>query len=344
MEYADIINDNCENHCIHSWWPKFAYHYTDVTNAASILDSGFLYSRVNAEKMKLMQNDNASRQVIDMTKTEAVANVRFYFRPLTPTQYYNEGFKHKSLRYDNDLNANTPVPVFFLFGLEKLIRSPEVKFSERGQAGFGSTLVSGLDNFQALCFDKIYGDSYVEDRELFKYRRAELLYPNAFNIDVSLQVILCRNDIEKTTLLNLLKLKNSKAFYKYKSIVKVCKEDMFEKNGLFVTDCVYHERTVSISFSNTHAKKYYTETVMRKNGVDSLEAIDARAELEWINAKGNTVYSNETEFKLDYQNTASITFQGLPEVKESKKLRIRLLFEDNLMCFVEQPLAAIELI
>ena len=47
---------------------------------------------------------------------------------------------------------------------------------------------------------------------------------------------------------------------------------------------------------------------------------------------------------LEYQNTSSITFQGLPEVKESKKLRIRLLFEDKLICFVEQPLVAIELI
>ena len=36
MEYIDIIRDNSENHSPVSWWPKFAFHYTDVTNAVSI--------------------------------------------------------------------------------------------------------------------------------------------------------------------------------------------------------------------------------------------------------------------------------------------------------------------
>ncbi|WP_156888550.1 DarT ssDNA thymidine ADP-ribosyltransferase family protein [Proteocatella sphenisci] len=78
MEYVDIIKENCENHCSVKWWPKFAYHYTDVSNAVSILSSGFLYSRVQSEKMNLMKNNNASRQVIDMTKTGEISNVRFY--------------------------------------------------------------------------------------------------------------------------------------------------------------------------------------------------------------------------------------------------------------------------
>ncbi len=86
MDYREIIKDNCENHSKVSWWPRFAFHYTDVKNAVSILSSRYLYSRTNAQKSGLMHNDNASRQVIDMTMTEAVANVRFYFRPLTPTQ------------------------------------------------------------------------------------------------------------------------------------------------------------------------------------------------------------------------------------------------------------------
>ena len=68
-----------------------------------------------------MRNDNASRQVIDMTNSGVVSKVRFYFRPLTPTQHYNEGYKHPALRYDQDENANVPVPIFLLFDLEKLL-------------------------------------------------------------------------------------------------------------------------------------------------------------------------------------------------------------------------------
>ena len=79
MSYSDIILDNRFHHSPVRWWPQFAFHYTDVTNAVSILDSGMLFSRSNAEHLGLMHNDNASRQVIDMTQAEAQSCVRFYF-------------------------------------------------------------------------------------------------------------------------------------------------------------------------------------------------------------------------------------------------------------------------
>ena len=122
MEYIDIIRDNSEKRSPVSWWPKFAFHYTDVTNAVSILSSGFLYSRADATHLRVMENDNASRQVIDMTDSAVVSKVRFYFRPLTPTQYYNEGYKHPALRYDGDENANVPVPIFLCHFTEIPVR------------------------------------------------------------------------------------------------------------------------------------------------------------------------------------------------------------------------------
>ena len=343
MKYADIIKENCENHCPVNWWPRYAFHYTDVTNAVSILDSGYIFSRINAKRMDLMKNENASRQVIDMTKTEAVANVRFYFRPLTPTQFYNEGFKHAALRYDNDQNSNVPVPVFFLFDLEKLLNLSETRFSEFAQSGRGCLALSGVEDFQKLDFSRIYSTGYIENREQIKYRHAELLYPNAFRIADCVQFILCRNSIEKTTLMNMLKKKNQKAFYKYKPIIKVCRENMFEKNGLFVTECTYHGRTASISFSNTLAKKKYADKLMTQNGVDRLDPINAKAEFEWINVKG-LVNHSETDFKLDYTNTPSVVFNNLTEFKEAKNIGIKLFLEDKLMCYIEHPLAEIELI
>ena len=342
MDYSEIIKDNCTNHSAINWWPKFAFHYTDITNAVCILDSGYLFSRVNTEKMHLMQNDNASRQVIDMTQTEAVANVRFYFRPLTPTQYYNEGFKHADLRYDHDVNANVPVPVFFLFDLGKLLSMPNTKFSELTQAGYGSDLYNSVESFQKLNFDKIYSKGYSEDPETRKYRHAELVYPDAFAIENCIQFILCRNSIEKTTLLNLLKEKNKKAFYQYQSIIKICREDMFEKNGLFVTDCAYHDGTASISFSETYAKRYYTHKLIDKNKIGSLAPVSARVEFDWVNARG-LLNHKSTEFKIDYLNALPVAFNNLPRFKEAKNIRIKLFLEDKLMCYVEQPLAEIEL-
>ena len=107
MSYLEVIQNNCEKHSPVSWWPRFAYHYTDITNVASILKSGYLYSRSNAKELGIMSNDNASRQVIDMTQTEAISCVRFYFRPLTPTQYYNEGYKHRLTRAHREKQLKT---------------------------------------------------------------------------------------------------------------------------------------------------------------------------------------------------------------------------------------------
>ena len=343
VSYSDIIRDNCEKHSTVSWWPKFAFHYTDVTNAASILNSAHLYSRINAEEQGLMQNDNASRKVIDMTRTGAAANVRFYFRPLTPTQYYNEGFKHTRLRYDNDSNADVPVPVFLLFDLEKLLNMPETKFSELPQSGYGSTFFNNADDFRKFDFDKIYGNGYIEDHEQMKYRHAEILYPNSFAIDSCIEAILCRNEVELATLLNLLKDLNNKAFYKYRPMIKICRRDMFENNGLYVTAFNYHDGTISLAFSDSYAKRHYAEIMMRKNDVTELKEIDSRIELDWVNAR-KSLYHQEAGLKINYISTPTVTLRSLPKFKDAKTLRIKFYLEDKLMCCVEQSLPETELL
>ena len=343
MSYSDIIRNNCEKHSPVSWWPKFAYHCTDVTNAVSILASGILYSRASAKHLGLMANDNASRQVIDMTQTEATSCARFYFRPLTPTQYYNEGFKHTQLRYDNDENANMPVPVFLLFDLAKLLSIPKVKFSEQKQSGRGSTLQSGEEAFSQLNFDYIYSIGFNNINETKPYRHAEILHPNSLQIDSCINYILCRNNVERTTLLNMLKNRNQLAFRKYKDIIKICKSDMFEHNGLYVTDCQYHDNVISVSFSDSRDKASYTRSLKQKNNVSDLKPVTVRLELDWLNSRG-VVYHNATQTQIDYERTVNISFKGLRNFPNAKIIRIQVLIEDKLMCFVEFSLETSELI
>ncbi|SDB66277.1 hypothetical protein [Butyrivibrio sp. INlla16] len=57
--YSEIIKKNMENAPI-KWWPKYAYHFTDIRNAVNILSLGRLYSRFNAEHYDMMKNDNAN--------------------------------------------------------------------------------------------------------------------------------------------------------------------------------------------------------------------------------------------------------------------------------------------
>ena len=343
MNYSDIIKDNCKNHSSVSWWPRFAYHYTDVSNAVNILSSGFLYSRAKAEELGVMKNDNASKQVIDMTKTQARSSVRFYFRPLTPTQYYNEGFKHPRLRYDDDENANTPVPVFFLFDLEKLLSLPGVEFSEKKQSGYGSELKSGIEAFSKLDFDKIYENSFDGFASSKDYRHAEILYPKFMEIDTCLVKILCRNSIEKTTLLNMVKNQSLYAYNKYKDKVSVCKTDMFENNGLFVKNCSYHDNTVSVLFSNTYYKKKYIERMAKRNGVDELQTVTVQLVLTWLNSRGE-VGRVTTETEIDYETPKVLNFTNIPKYSNANKIRIQVFIEKCLMCSVEQSLESSEII
>lgn len=344
MDYRELIKANCEHHSSVPWWPKFAFHITDVKNVVSILSSGYLYSRTNAKKLGLMHNDNASRQVIDMTKTEAAAYVRFYFRPLTPTQYHNEGYKHPALRYKGDDQANIPIPVFFAFDLEKLLKMPGVQFSELAQSGYGSQLFKTAEDFSNFHFDKIYSKGYDENwKDTQKYRHAEILYPSQFEINSCLTAILCRNNVERSTLLNLLKYESNTLYGYYKPIIKLCREDMYECNGLFINECQYHDNTVSISFSNTYKKVQHSRKEMSKQGLTTLPPIKARLELLWLNTK-SLLYKTVTETQVDYLNPKSITFTNLPNVPKAKMLQIKFYFEDDLMCLLAQSLSEAELI
>lgn len=53
-----------------SWWPNFIFHYSDVNNIVSVLNTGFLYSRDQAILRGLMTNDNANDAVICGTDGE----------------------------------------------------------------------------------------------------------------------------------------------------------------------------------------------------------------------------------------------------------------------------------
>jgi len=92
------------------WWPYYIYHFTNIDNAVQILNNGFIYSRNNALNMGLMESDNASPQVIEQTNDQWADYVRLYFRPRTPTQFNNEGFRPKE---DRALDSKCPVPIFF---------------------------------------------------------------------------------------------------------------------------------------------------------------------------------------------------------------------------------------
>jgi len=335
--YSDVIREN-SNIAGVRWWPRYAYHFTDITNAVNILTTGRLYSRINANGMHLMENDNASRQVIDMTSPEVSTYVRFYFRPLTPTQYHNEGFKHSDIRYDSDANANVPVPIFLVFDLNKLLCNSETMFSEAGQAGYGTKLHNTMDEFKKLDFKRIYGDG-IPSKEDIPFRHAEIVCPDHYDIDESLVGIACRNEIEKQSLYNLLWERNHQSCYKYKSKMTVMKHDMFENNGLFLSDCDYSNGNLGIRFSNTKSKSDYVRYAVKRNATIDPEQmkVNLKVSFDWVN-RDNTLAHREVTREIDYCDTNEYTFSHIPNVSGAKELQVRVYLEDKLMGLMKYQL------
>ena len=331
MSYKDIILKN-EEYAPARWWPHYAYHYTDISNAVSILESGMLYSRLRAEELHVMMNDNASRQVIDMTAQKTASYVRFYFRPLTPTQYHNEGFKHRDLRYDGDPNANVPVPIFFFFHLEQLLSDPNTCFSEGSEAGGGVPVLKGEDAFANLDFEMIYrnGPYISQDSENRKregsLRQSEILYPDMFQINGFLAGIVCRNAEERTTLLNLLKDKSNRLFSYWQPRIRVINKDLYYNNGLFIESCGLHGTDFSIIFSDAYPRKRYANI-----NISDLQ-LKASARFEWLH-KSELLQRKDFEWTMNYLNAKPITFCGMPEIKKATDLSVKVYLENQLMCY-----------
>jgi len=133
------------------WWPKFIFHYTDIRNAARVLEEGRLYSRHQAERLGMLAVSSGSSIVLAGTDKDIRDYVRLYFRPKTPTQFHAEGVHtRQSLAQSRFPDAHCPIPIFFLFDAPGILSRNDVYFSDRGLGGHGYRLGSGLDDLKAL--------------------------------------------------------------------------------------------------------------------------------------------------------------------------------------------------
>lgn len=330
MTYDEIINKNKDMlPSDYKWWATHAFHFTALDNAISILKSGVLYSRIKANQNALMHNENASRAVISTTDFEVLSYVRFYFRPLTPTQYYNEGFKHSQLRLDSQ-GSNISIPIFFVFKLNFLLSDNKTVFSGKSKAGHNDEVLAGANEFANLNFEQIYANGYMTDpEEEKKYRQAEILYPDAYKIDDSLEVILCRSEVERNTLLKKLKEEDPKTYEKYKSFIKIGKRNVFQNNGFFVKSVSYCDGRLDISFNDSINKIRYTDRQMRRNEVTELLPLQAEYIFEWKDSRGKQITMKHISQELSYSTRGMIA--QLMTVPSAKVLSVEMYIDGELL-------------
>ena len=184
-----------------SWWPDYVFHFTDIQNAVSILKSGALFSRIEAQKRGLMGNDNASQEVLGSTDMEWKDHVRLYFRPRTPTQANNEGFRPREQRWQD---AHCPVPIYFLFDSKSVLSRVDSQFADGNLASRNAIVFSSSSDLARLPFRRIYHDKAEwNNRQIVFNQNAEVIVPKQLGLE-ALRYIVCRSQAEYETLLHLL--------------------------------------------------------------------------------------------------------------------------------------------
>ncbi len=186
------------------WWPDCLFHCTDISNVASILNQGELVSRKQIAGSGLVSVDIASPEIIARTEPQWQDYVRLYFRPKTPTQYHNEGFRPIGQR---SRNSHCPVPVYLIFNALEVLSRADSCCSDGNLGSSYSRVHKDLSFLKLIPFESVYHNTWLDSsdggREIIRLRHAEVMVPQRMTLD-GLQSIVCRSDAEYRTLLHLL--------------------------------------------------------------------------------------------------------------------------------------------
>ncbi|UGW84555.1 DUF4433 domain-containing protein [Bacillus velezensis] len=238
------------------WIPKYVYHFTDILNAKNILSTGYIYSRKSANELEYMQVDNASQEVINHTEEKCKAYARFYFRPKTPTQFWNEGIR-SAQQINSELNAHCPVPVFFLFDSYSMLTLENSQFTYGNLATKNTALYNDDVSFKEMPFSYVYHegsfDSSLKSQIIYN-RHAELIVPEKTALKY-LKMIVCRSNAEKETFINLLDAQEKEY---YKSIIVVDTRNAFF-NGCFtyVEDANLTSEKIVLTFNQSRGDSVF---------------------------------------------------------------------------------------
>lgn len=325
--YSDIISELVQNSPVsRKWWPTYFYHYTDINNAISIIDTEWILGRLQAESQHLVKTDAASQNVLNITSNTVKSSGRLYFRPLTPTQYNNEGYRPPFARKIGLEDACCPVPIFFLLDAEKTLSLPNVQISERGGAGQAQLIEATPENYASLTFNKIYHHGpHEHGSDISQYRRSEVLLEGGFPLSGTLARIICRSPAERQTLLHLLSVRNPHRYAKYRDIITCALPDV--KRQLYFMQGVYIEE-VKILDSSIYIR--FNEATTRKslNKHDNV-FVEVIMHLTWRTPDGTMIRRELAKASLNYftDNAVKLSFRE----KYSDYLDLEIKFDDALV-------------
>lgn len=320
-----------------SWWPRYLYHYTDVNHAVSIIDNEWIYDRVSAKAKRLTKTDAASQNVLNVTGDQVKHCGRLYMRPLTPTQFYSEGYKPKAVRHESYKDADCPVPVFFLLDAVKTLMCPGIFFVERGAAGLATERwKTGEDEFAKLNFEKIFHHGWEGyTPSIGQYRRTEVLREGGIPLYGLLRRIVCRSVAEARTLLYLMRKQCPLRYQEYSRLVMVASASenmyLFNRSGIYVKAARGKENQVLLEFNEAKLRYdcYERSGEIREGGVP----VAMMAVISWKDQFGQVIEQNMCEGTLDYKVHNAITLNYGRRMSDCFALGLwldnNLMFQDD---------------
>ncbi|MGI6410221.1 MAG: DarT ssDNA thymidine ADP-ribosyltransferase family protein [Bacteroidales bacterium] len=201
-----------------SEWKGSIYHFSHIDNAVEIIKNRKIQSR-NKAKIK----GDAAGNVVHR-RGDAHNYARFYFRPQTPTQFYNE-FLGKNTTDGYETHGNwiswydkarglgfpkCPIPIFFRFSIKEVLFKYEKKCCvSNGNMQADSTQFNSIEKMlDKFNFDYLYSNmSYDKEhnRKYMNYSQQEFLVKDELSFNDLFEFeIICPSEADRTLLINLL--------------------------------------------------------------------------------------------------------------------------------------------
>ena len=290
-----------------SWWPSYLFHFTDIQNAVNILTMGELLSRAEAQASGQIVTNGASPEVISQTEDQWKDYVRLYFRPRTPTQFRNEGFRPVS---QQELGgAHCPVPIYLLFDSAAILSRQDALFSEGNLAAQGVQPYGDAESFKQIPFEQVYHDTWFDllDRvTVVFHRNAEVIVPKRLDLS-SLQFVWCRSQAEYDTLLYLLP-PNTRTRW-VRQIGVDMRMNLFFKRWTFVEGAELNTTGFSFQFSK---------------GTQTPGPFRARVTIN------ETITNDKYEWENDNYQANEVLRVGLSKLNAPQDYSVRLFLDDQL--------------
>lgn len=212
-------------------WKGYIYHFTHIENAAKIINSKKILSRNSADFQ-----DSAGSSFINSTHDDVKNFARFYFRPKTPTQYYNEGLGKRTPNGDLPI---CPVPIFLKINIREVLDKNENKsyVSNGNLRHYPSTNIGNTYEFlKHFNFLDLYS-SYAEVGQWVFLNASQQEFVVKDELDFSQIMdyqIICKDEFDKQTLLELIDIDN------------------FDTNRIVVDNNFYLSKNPNIKYYHTN--------------------------------------------------------------------------------------------